>query len=76
MPDPWHLESMEVASFIQPNCNVVLVSVFVNLGHLCYYKDNPFAQKLSVDSLFVLRRGRRSKFQHIVVNARSAGMLA
>jgi len=50
--------------------------VFLRSGHLCYYKDNPFAQKLSVDSLFVLRRGRSKKFEHTVINARSAGMLA
>jgi hypothetical protein len=47
------------------------------LGHLCYYEDQPQSQKLTCDSLFVLRPGRagQRKYEHRVVNARLAGML-
>ena len=44
------------------------------LGHLCYYAHNVTAQKLTVDSLFVLKRGRTSKYKHTVINARLAGL--
>lgn len=46
------------------------------LGHLCFLKDAPAAQKLTCDSLFVFAPGRGvNKYEHRVVNARLAGML-
>jgi hypothetical protein len=46
------------------------------LGHLCYYTNVPSSQKLTCDSLFILRPGRGpAKYEHRVVNARLAGML-
>jgi hypothetical protein len=32
-------------------------------------------EKQTVDSLFILKRGRTGKFEHTVINARLAGML-
>lgn len=45
------------------------------LGHLSYLDCDPKGQKLTVDSLFVLKRGRTNKFEHKTVNARLGGML-
>lgn len=45
------------------------------LGHLGYYADNRGMEKQTVDSLFILKRGRDGKFEHTVINARLAGML-
>jgi len=53
----------------------VVVETEFKLGHLNYLEDDPLAQKLTVDSLFVIRRGRLNKFVHTVVNARLGGML-
>ena len=46
------------------------------LGHLSFYAHNKRAEKKSVDSLFCIQKGREGKFQHTVINARSAGMLS
>ena len=46
------------------------------LGHLSFYAHNRRAEKKSVDSLFIIQKGREGKFQHTVINARSAGMLS
>ena len=51
------------------------IEVEYKLGHLTYLDDDPFGQKLTVDSLFVLKQGRENKYEHRVVNARLAGML-
>jgi len=52
------------------------IEVEYKLGHLCFYKSAPNAQKLTCDSFFVLRPGRgRNKYEHRVVNARLGGML-
>eukprot|EP01134_Creolimax_fragrantissima_P001341 CFRG1341T1 len=45
------------------------------MGHLGYYADNRGAEKSTVDSIFVLKRGREGKFSHTTVNARLAGMM-
>lgn len=45
------------------------------LGHVGYYENNRSMEKQTVDSLFVLKRGREGKYKHTVVNARMAGML-
>lgn len=45
------------------------------LGHLNYLDTDPKGQKLSVDSLFVLKRGREKKYRHETLDARLAGML-
>lgn len=45
------------------------------LGHLNYLEHDPLCQKLTVDSFFILKRGRESKYEHKVINARLAGML-
>lgn len=45
------------------------------LGHLGFYEHMRGMEKLSCDSLFVLRRGRTSKYSWNTINARLAGML-
>lgn len=51
------------------------IEIEYKLGHLNYLEHDPLSQKLTVDSFFILRRGREDKYQHTVINARLAGML-
>lgn len=45
------------------------------LGYLCFYANQPHGQKLTPDSLFVIRPGRGpNKYEHRVVNARMGEM--
>ena len=51
------------------------VEMEYKLGHLGFYEHMRGMEKLSCDSLFVLRRGRKTKYEWKTINARLAGML-
>ena len=54
------------------NCTIIKE---YKLGHLGYYEDNRDMQKLSTDSIFLMKRCRRDKYNYEVINSRLAGML-